>query len=80
MQIGDPNSFSLKVSFGSLEVDVELWKSRLIFCETINGLLGVDFLFLGVDFWPLGVKFWHLSSNFRNLKFDFGLWGSVLGI
>ena len=77
---GIPAVFSLKVSFGSLGVDLELWKSSLIFYESIFGLVGVDFLALGVDFWPRWVKFWHLSLKFRNLKFDFGLRGSVLGI
>ena len=80
VNLGIPAVFSLKVSFGSLGVDLELWKSSLIFYESIFELVGVDFLALGVDFWPLWVKFWPLSLKFRNLKFDFGLWGSVLGI
>ena len=75
--MGNPAVLSLKISFGSLGVDLELWKSSLIFHEKIYGLLDVDFLALGVDFWPLGVKFWHLSLKFRHLRFDFSLWGSV---
>ena len=67
---GIPAVFSLKVSFGALGVDLELWKSSLIFYESTFGLVGVDFLALGVVFWPLWVKFWPLSLKFRNLKFD----------
>ena len=73
--MGIPAVFSLKVSIGSLGVNLELWKSSLIFYKTNFGLVGVVVLAFGVDFWPPGVKFWHLSLKYRNLKFDFGLWG-----
>ena len=83
--MGNPAVFSLKVSVGSLGDDLELWKSRLIFCETIFGLFCVDFLALGVNCWPLGVKFlaskfevytseirfWPLEVSFRHLVFYF---------
>ena len=70
--LGIPAVFSLKVSYGSLGDDLELCKSRLIFCETIFGLFCVDFLALGVNFWPLDVKF--LASKFEVQTSEIRLW------